>query len=200
MSRGKRKKRGKKMSFKEIMETIKRNWIISAVLCIVVGLLLVLFPGSVLESLCYILGGIAIAAGVIRVVRYFKEDHTYPVIFQSDLMVGLFSLGLGLFMITNPETVVGLIPTLFSIVIVGFGIANILRAVDAKKAGLDRWGILLALAILTVLAGWVILMNPFATMAATVTLIGACLIYEGVADIVTVLLVGKRIDAWRKSL
>lgn len=188
------------MSFKEIMERLKKNWIASAVLCIVAGLILILFPAAALDAVCYTVGGIAIASGVIRVVRYFRKDHTYPVIFQSDLIVGLFALGVGIFMVTNPKNVMGLIPAIFSIVLIGFGIANILRAVDAKKAGFGPWGVLLALAILTIILGYVILLNPFATLTATLALIGACLIYEGVSDIVAVLLVGKKIEAWRNSL
>ena len=182
------------------MEKLKKNWMVSAALCIVAGLVMLLWPVAVLDSVCYTLGGIAIASGVIRMVRYFKQDHTYPVIFQSDLIVGLFSLGLGIFMVTNPQTVVGMIPTLFAIVMIGFGIANILRSVDAKKAGFAQWGVLLALAIVSLLLGYVILLAPFATMSLTVAVIGGCLIYEGVTDMIAVLLVGKRIDAWKKSL
>ena len=187
------------MSFPEIMEKLKKNWIASAVLCIVVGLILLLWPESTLTSVGYVLGGIAIAMGVIRVVRYFKQAHTYPVIFQSDLVVGLFSFGLGLFMIRSPQTVMGLIPMLFAIVIIGFGVANILRAVDAKRAGISLWRLLLVLAILTLALGWLILANPFASLAVTVMVIGAGLIYEGVSDLVTVFLTGKRIDAWRSA-
>ena len=187
------------MSFSEIMAKLKKNWIVSAVLCIAVGLILLLWPDASLLSVCYTLGGIAIAVGVIRVVEYFKQSHTYPVIFQSDLVVGLFSFGLGLFMVTQPKTVMSLIPILLAIVIIGFGIANILRAVDAKKAGVAGWGVMLALAILTAVLGWVILVNPFASLAVTVSVISAGLIYEGVSDLVTVFLTGKRIDAWRSA-
>lgn len=183
-----------------MMEKLKKNWIASAVLCIVAGLILLFFPQEALSAACYIVGGIAVAMGVIRIVRYFKQDHTYPVIFQSDLVFGFLALGLGLFMVTSPQTVMGLIPTLLALVIIGFGVANILRAVDARRAGFERWGLLLGLAILTAVLGWVILMNPFGTLAATVSVVGGCLVYEGAADIVTVLLVGKRIEAWRNSL
>ncbi|MBQ9264333.1 MAG: DUF308 domain-containing protein [Clostridia bacterium] len=188
------------MSFMDMMNKLKKNWIASAVLCIVVGLILLLLPEKTLKVICYVVGGIATASGVVRMVRYFKQDHTYPVIFQNDLMVGLLSLGLGLFMITAPAAVVGVIPMIFAVVLIGFGIANILRAVDAKKAGVGAWGVMLALAILTVILGFVLLSSPFETMAVTVSVIGGCLIYEGVADIITVLAVGKRIETWRKAL
>ena len=188
------------MYFQEIIEKLKKNWICSAILCILAGLVMLLWPGPVLEGLCYVMGGVAIASGVIRMVRYFKQEHSRPVIFQSDLIVGQFSLGLGIFMVSKPQTVMGLVPTLFAIVMIGFGIANILCSVDAKKAGFTRWGLLLALAIVSMLLGYVILLGPFATMAVTVSVIGACLIYEGVTELVTVLVAGKQIDAWRKSL
>lgn len=187
------------MNVSELLNTLKKNWIASAVLCILAGLLLVLFPGAALNSLCYILGGFAIATGVIRMVRYFNQDHTYPVIFQSDLIVGLFALGLGLFMVTNPQAVLSAIPTLFGILLIGFGISNILRSLDAKKAGISHWAVMLCLAVLSILSGAIIMSNPFATLEVAVVVIGAALIYEGVSDIVIVLTVGKRIQSWRSS-
>jgi len=187
------------MDFSDMLQKLKNNWIFSAVLCIVAGIILILFPGAALNSLCYILGGFAIAMGVIRMVRYFKRDHTYPVLFQSDLIVGLFSLGLGLFMVSNPLAVMSAIPMLFGILLVGFGVGNILRSLDAKAAGVGHWGVLMALAVMSILAGMVILANPFATLEAAVIVIGAALIYEGVSDIVIVLSVGRRIQSWRQS-
>ena len=100
------------MQFSELWEKMKKNWFFSAALCALGGLLLVLFPEAALNSLCYILGGFAIAAGVIRIIRYFEQDHSSPVLFQSDLIVGVFSLGLGLFMVGNPQAVESAIPTI----------------------------------------------------------------------------------------
>ena len=187
------------MNMRDMLEQAKKNWIVSAALCIVVGALLFLFPESTLVVLCYIVGGIAVVAGVVRMVHNLKQDHTYPVIFQNELIIGLFFLGTGLFMLAAPRTVMGILPFLFAVVLVGFGIANILRALDAKHAGIAQWGILLALAILTVILGGVILFNPFETMAVALRIAGAGLVYEGISDIVTVLLVGKRIQTWRDA-
>ena len=180
------------MTVSEMWEKMKRNWYFSAALCALGGLLLVIFPVEAMNSVCYILGGVAIAAGVIRIIRYFEQDHSSPVLFQSDLIVGVFSMGLGLFMVSNPKTVESAIPTIFGILLVGFGIGNILRALDAKKAGNPRWGVLMIMAALSALLGAVILSNPFAAMKVTVIVIGAALIYEGVTDIILVLFAGKR--------
>ena len=187
------------VNFQSVFKKLKESWVFSAVVTVVLGLLLVLFPAAALTSVSYVLGGIAIAMGVIRTVRYFKQDHTYPYLFQSDLVVGLLSVGFGIFMVSQPVTVLSILPHIFGVLMVGCGIGGILRAVDAKKAGFASWGVLLALAIVSIVLGWLIMANPFGVMETAVIIIGASLIYQGVTDIATTLMVGKRINAWKKS-
>ncbi len=187
------------MDWKKWINDLRKNWIVSAVFVILIGLLLVIFPGETMVNLCYLIGGIAVALGVVRIVTYFRQDHTYPFLFQVDLILGMLILGLGLFAILNPETMISLIPIVCGVLLIGCGVGNILRAVDAKKAGVPLWGLLLGLAIATVVLGWVILCNPFGTVVVAASVIGAGLIYEGVTDIVIILLVGKKIKTWRSE-
>ncbi len=187
------------MNFQSICSKLKASWFFSAIVTIVLGLLLVLFPAAALVSVSYVVGGIAIAMGVIRSVRYFKQDHTYPFLFQSDLVVGLLCVGFGIFIMTQPAAFVSMLPHVFGILLVGCGIGSILRAVDAKKMGFAYWGWLLGLAIVSIVLGWLIMINPFGAAETAVIVIGACLIYQGITDIVTTFTVGKRIDKWKKS-
>ena len=187
------------MNFQSVYTKLKTSWVFSAIVTIILGLILVLFPAAALTSVSYVMGGIAIAMGVIRTVRYFKQDHTYPFLFQSDLVVGLLSVGFGIFMVSQPVAFLSLLPHVFGILLVGCGIGSILRAVDAKKMGLAYWSVLLGLAIVSIVLGMLIMINPFYFAETTVIVIGACLIYQGVTDIVTTLAVGKRIDEWKKS-
>ncbi len=187
------------MNFQSFCQKLKRSWIFSAIVTIVLGLILVLFPAATLTSVSYVVGGLAIAMGVIRTVRYFKQDHTYPYLFQSDLVVGLLSVGFGIFMVSQPVTVLSVMPHIFGILMVGWGIGGILRAVDAKKTGFTYWGVLLALAIISIVLGWLIMANPFGAMETATVVIGAGMIYQGVTDIVAVLAVGKRITQWKNT-
>ena len=187
------------MDIQSVYNKLKKNWFFSAIVTIILGLLLVLFPAAALASVSYAVGGLAIAMGVIRTVRYFKQDHTYPFLFQSDLVVGLLSVGFGIFMVSQPVTVISLLPHIFGILLVGCGIGGILRAVDAKKADFASWGVLLVLAIVSIGLGGLIMSNPFNTMETLVIIIGSCLIYQGVTDIVTTLIVGKRIEQWKQA-
>ncbi len=187
------------MKIGEIWNKIKTNWIISAIVTGLIGLVLLLFPGNVLTSLCYCFGGLTIAVGVVRVVRYFKQEHIYPFLFQSDLVVGLITIGLGIFMITSPITVMTLLPYLFGLLLIGCGVGNILRSIDAKDNGFAQWGVLLGMAILSIAAGLVIMGNPFGTVEVVLAVTGGCLIYESITDLVTTFIITKKIKAAQKS-
>ena len=189
------------MNWSDWLDKIKKNWIISSAIIIVIGLLLVIFQEKVMMDLHYIIAGISIALGVVRIVTYYKQDHTYPFIFQTDLLLGLLILGLGLFALLpgNGDIVNRLVPSIFGVVLIGCGVGNILRAVDAYKAGVRLWGLMLGVAIVTLALGWVVMLNPFVDPNVTAILIGAGLILEGISDIVIVLLAGKKIEAWRTS-
>ena len=188
------------MNIKSIFDKIRRNWIASSIATIVIGLLLLLFPRDTLNVISYCIGIAAVIMGVIRTVRYFRADHTYPFLFQSDLVVGLIMVGVGIFMVTQPQTVVSLVPHIFGILLAGCGVGNILRALDAKKAGISLWGILLVVALISLVLGVLIMLNPFGALELVISIIGGGLIYEGATDLITTLMLGKRIDAWKKSV
>ena len=188
------------MNFKQVYDKIRKSWILSSIVIIVIGLILVLFPGQTLKSISYVMAAVALFMGVVDVIRYFLQDHTYPFIFQSDLVVGLLAIGLGIYMLKNPDTVITILPHVFGVLVAGCGIGNILRAIDAKKASIPAWPVMLGLAVLSVAGGVVILLNPFAALELVLIVIGACLIYEGVFDILTVVLFGKKVEAWKNSL
>ena len=187
------------MNIGDLWNKIKRNWVLSAIMTGIVGLVLLLFPGSALLSVCYCIGGLTIAMGVIRVVRYFKLEHLYPYLFQSDLVIGLVTVGLGTFMVTSPQAVMSLLPNLFGVLLIGCGIGNILRSVDAKNAGFTKWGVLLGMAILSVAAGFVVLNNPFGAIEVVVAVEGGCLIYQSISDFLITLVVNKKVKALKQS-
>ena len=61
-------------------------------------------------------------------------------------------------------------------------------------------GFLLGMAILSVAAGAVILNNPFGAIETVVAVTGGCLIYESVADLVTTMLLNKKIKGIEKNI
>ena len=187
------------MEHKSILDNLKHNWILASIVTIVVGLLLVIFPVQVMSVATYVLGTLSLIAGLAGTVQYFKQKHSSPYLFQSDLVVGLLTLGFGIFMITSPESMMYLLPYIFGFLLAGCAVGNILRAIDAKKSGFEQWIVLLVMAIIALITAVLIIFNPFTVLDTLVIIIGAGLIFEGVTDIVITLWVSKRIEDWKKS-
>ncbi len=188
------------MNFKKIFERLQKAWIFSSLLSIVLGIILLFFPSITIQVVCYLLGGLAILYGIGRVIRYARQGEAYPELFRGDLMIGLFLIAIGLFIVFRIEFVAGFIPVIFGIALLASGIGGVQRSMDAKRAGYERWVALLLLAALTIALGLVLVLNPFASAQVAVAVIGASLIYDGLTDVLTILLVGKRIDEWKKNL
>jgi len=53
--------------------------------------------------------------------------------------------------------------------------------------------------LLTLAAGVVLLVNPFASLQVAIIVIGAALIYEGVTDMLSILLISKKIGQWKRN-
>ena len=179
------------MNFKEWLNGLKKNWLASAGVCIVGGLILLLFPRVALDVAMYAISALIILSGASRLYQYFQESKQDTVLFQSDLLAGLLSLGVGIFLITNVHGVEKLVPTLFGILLLGFAIVNLQRALDAKNQGNPRWKFVMALAVASGVLGIVILYNPFRALHTAVKIIGISLIFEGVADCMSLKLLGR---------
>ena len=82
------------MDVSAFLNKMKKNWIASAVVTAVIGLLLVLFPGKSLEFISYCVGFVAVVMGVTRTVRYFKQDHTHASLLGARMNAQSFATGL----------------------------------------------------------------------------------------------------------
>ena len=67
-----------------------------------IGVMLILFPEFSATTLCYVLGGLLTAYGIIKVVGYFSKD-LYRLAFQYDLAYGALLAAVGLIMLLHPE-------------------------------------------------------------------------------------------------
>ena len=62
---------------------------------------------------------------------------------------------------------------------------------DVREHRIPNWWVDLVLAVLTVVLGGVVLLNPFGTMEAMTMLIGASLVYDGASDLYLIYRVSK---------
>ena len=158
----------------------RRSSIVMAVLTLLLGLLLVLAPNRSIRLLCTVLGAAMLVAGLIYLFTWLaKRRDGFPAWF---LIPGLILAALGLWLLTSPGSVIVLIQFSVAAVLIFHGVIDLQGAVSLAD---------LVLAVLTVVLGGVVLLNPFGTMEAMTMLIGASLVYDGASDLYLIYRVSK---------
>lgn len=166
----------------KILKKFKTNVVISSLLCVVLGLVLMLWPGLSIQIVCTAVGVVLIVSGAMRIVSYFtaKDGSIY---FQINLIFGIIFAVVGVWIVIKPEKVLAIIPIIVGIVIALHGLHNLEQAIELCKDKYDKWWIALILGILTVGFGILLICRPFAAIDTVVMLIGIFLIYDGLSNI-----------------
>ena len=162
---------------------LKWNLIVMSVLYLALGIFLLMVPGTALNVVCYALGGVVLLGAVIQLVRYFLVERG---IFQSQLTLisGLVCLALGGFLILRSDIVVRILPIVF---VIFDSLGRVQNALELRRCGYGSWKGFLLLALLSVVLGVVMIVDPFGAMETLVMAIGVILIIESALNLLSAL-------------
>ena len=165
---------------------LKWNLILMSLLYLALGIFLLMVPGTALNVVCYALGGVVLACAAVQLVRYFVVERG---VFQSQLTLisGLVCLALGAFLIIRSDVVVRVLPIVFGLFVIFDSLGRIQNALELRRCNYDSWKGFLLLAVLSIVLGVVMILNPFGTMETLVMAIGVILIIEGALNLLSAL-------------
>lgn len=162
-------------------KNLKANYTVSAVICVIIGLVLIIWPGTSTQVVCMVLGGVLLIYGIIQIILYlFARERTLYL--QGMLVLGIIFSVLGAWILLKPEMIIKAVPIIMGIIIIMHGLHNAIQAIDLKKMSYGRWWIALLFGLLTIVLGGVLVYNPFSVVNTVVRVIGAFLIYDGLSD------------------
>lgn len=167
---------------KSVLQEQRRSSALVALVTIVLGVVLVVWPDRSVSMICAILGGSLLLCGLLYVIGWFAGKRRQS---KSVFMIipGVILAGLGVWLMTSSSTVIALIQYVFGAVVLFHGILDLQATLALLTQRMSKWWIDLLLALLTLGLGLLILANPFGTFAALVVLIGVALIYDGASDL-----------------
>ena len=166
----------------EFLKGLKANYTMSAILSIIMGLVLLIWPGTTTQIVCTMLGIVLLSYGIIQIVM-FLWTREKTVFSQGILLLGIIFAVIGAWIILKPEMIIMAVPVIVGILIIIHGLHNIIQAVDLKREGYEKWWLALLFGVLTVLFGALLIYNPFGAVEVVVRMIGIFMIYDGVSDI-----------------
>ena len=166
----------------DFLKGLKANYTISAGLCTLLGLVLLIWPGTTMRIVCTLLGSMLLIYGLAQVVLYLiNKERT--MLSQGMMVFGIVLAVIGIWILTSPEMIIMAVPVIVGVLIVIHGVHNVVQAIALKKDGYDRWWLAFLFGALTVVLGGILVYNPFEVAETVVRFIGIFLIYDGVSDI-----------------
>ena len=164
---------------------IKNTTIFTSIIYFAIGVLMLLNPEFVSNSICYVIGALVLAFGILKLVSYLgtevKNLFTGILLFTS-----IISIGLGIYIIFSPEKFISMIPFLVGIIMIVDGIQKLIQVESIKKAGYDKPTALLIYAIFLIILGVILLKNPFGAIKIVIRIIGVFLIVDAIEELITV--------------
>lgn len=163
------------------IKSLKVNYSLSAVICVIMGIVLLVWPGQSTQVVCMVLGIVLGGFGLIQIILYLATKEK-TMVSHSMMMLGVVLAVIGGWIVLKPETIIKAVPMIVGILIVIHGFHNAVQAIDLKKMQYDNWWVALLLSLLTVALGVVLICNPFTIVDTVVRIIGAFLVYDGLSD------------------
>lgn len=152
------------------------------------GIRLLTNPIDFTSSVVFLFGIIMLVVGVFSVIRALQVKAKSNLPYRLGLFGGILDLIVGALCVFFTDKVVGLFPVLvmiYGIIMVVAGIHKIRNYLVLKDFGFRFSWLVVVSAILTIILGVIVFLNPFTATATAWTYTGIFLIVEGVIDLFT---------------
>ena len=139
----------------DFLKGLKANYTISAGLCTLLGLVLLIWPGTTMRIVCTLLGGMLLIYGLVQMVLYLiNKERT--MLSQGMMVFGIVLAVIGIWILTSPEMIIMAVPVIVGVLIVIHGVHNVVQAIALKKDSYDRWWLAFLFGALTVVLGGIL--------------------------------------------
>lgn len=176
----------------EILKRLKWNTVVMALLVIILGLTLILYPEIAAATICLIVGWGLFAGGIVSGVLYLVGHRRGFEFGEMIFIIG--ELALGLFVILNTETIIRFLEILFAFILIIHGSIDRKEAEKARQYGDERWWVILLCGMLKAIFCILIIWNPFSWTSMLIRVIGIALVYDGISDLIIIARISKFIN------
>ena len=153
---------------------LKKESMVAAITCIVVGILFITWPGELLTFLLRILALILLVEGVICLVRLIKSQDSLQ---RSSYVLPMAAcIFVGLLLLAAPRFVAGIFPVIIGLFLLFHGLKGIATARHGSRSTMG--GTLGS--IIMMLVGILLIARPFGALKVLMVFVGIALVYDGI--------------------
>lgn len=164
--------------------------IIFDVIVVVLGLFFVTNPTVGTTSALMLIGILLSISGIVSIIKYIINPKN---IFNFELVYGILSIIFGIFAFAKPIAVEILIVNIVGAWLIISSVIKLMMAIELRKVKENTWVFDLTVAILTIILGIFIIVNPFSGYIVLSTYIGVLMMIYAAMDIIEQLFIRKRV-------
>ena len=167
--------------------------IITAILFLLLGGVIVIFPSTSLKIISYFLALILIIIGISLILK-----STSSFVFSDFITSGILSLLLGIILLIYPKMLNIIIPIITGVWFIVSSIFKIRLSLVLKKYGVSSWLWAIILSILTIICGVLLIINPNIGALMFTTILGMLFIVYSISDIIDLIIFKKNANTIAK--
>ena len=164
---------------KEMLKQIKADLILSALLCVALGVVLLVWPNETIDIFCRLLAAGIILMGVTQLVVYFRNRSLHPLAG----VLGFLIVVVGVWIFVRPESLAKLVPIVIGVILCVHGIQDIRLSLETRANGYEHWWYILLIAAISLVFGVLCIAHAFEAVKLATQFIGIALIYDGITDL-----------------
>ena len=180
---------------KEMLKKIKADVILSAILCVVLGVVLFVWSDQTISMICMVLAAGLVVMGIVDLIGYFVNHR----LTSFSGMLGLILVLVGIWLFMKPEYIAMIIPIVIGVILAVHGISDIKVAFETKGNGYEKWWGPMLLGIVSLILGIICIVNAFGVVSLAMKFIGIALIYDGISDLWIVSRAAKAAKAMKEE-
>ena len=167
----------------DLLRRIRVNFVVTAVLTLILGILLITSPGTAMRTVFLLVGWTLVISGAASLLTALLSKGQ-PV-GQGDLVLGLVQVATGLVVLMRPGFLMSLAGIVVGFVLLIHGIHDVQHARESKALGYE-WKLSMGVGIAAVVMGVIVMINPFSTLETLLRIAGIFLLVDGLADLLMV--------------
>lgn len=161
---------------------MKQSEMIIGIVFVVLGHVLLIWPGISVQVACRGIGVLMLVYGIIQIIAYIRNKEK-NLAAHGMFTVGIVTVVLGTWIALKPETVIAALPIITGIIIALHGVQNIVQAVALKKQAYQNWWAAAVIGLITAVFGIILFCNPFAAVETLIRVIGIFMICDGGSNV-----------------
>lgn len=179
-------------NFKNIINKNFNATIISSIVTVILGVLLFFQAENTLKTISYIIGIFLLVAGIATLIKVIvdKQERIY---LNTSFIMGIFGAIIGFVLLINPTLLTSILPFCIGVWMIISGAMKVQTALALKDANDKTWTKVMIFAIVVLVLGLLLIINPFGSVVIVTKIIGICLVIYSIADIVGTSMLKKEV-------